>query len=393
MMGTTEIVLTDVARGIHRADGNIDLPAVSGLPSGLRVDGRTLRGGRSEGVQVVELALGSLRVAVIPTRGMAIWKAWRDGIEFGWQSPVAGPVHPAFVPLAEPSGFGWLDGFDELLCRCGLESNGAPEWDERGRLRWPLHGRIGNAPAHRVVVALDLAPASVAVTGTVDEARLFGAKLRLNSTTRIRADRPVIEVTDRVENRSGEPATIELLYHVNLGAPVATAGARVHLPVRELAPRDARAATRFGEWAQVGAAEAGRPEEVFFAELQGDAAGRTHALIAAADEALGASLRWPLAQLPRFTLWKNPQLAADGCVTGLEPATNHPNARSFEERAGRLVTLAPGAAREFTLELELHTDGAAVAQARAAIAAIQAQAAPRFHPQPVAHLSPEGGAR
>ncbi len=387
-MSAIEVVVTDVARGIQRADGNIDIPKLPGLASGLRIDGRTLRGGRSEGVQVIELTAGSLRVAVVPTRGMAIWKAWRDGVEFGWQAPILGPVHPAFVPLAEPSGFGWLDGFDELLCRCGLESNGAPEWDECSRLRWPLHGRIGNTPAHRVVVAVDPATASVAVTGTIDESRLFGAKLRLVSTTRIRGDRPVIELFDRVENRSGEPATIELLYHVNFGQPIAAAGARLHLPVREMAPRDARAAARFGEWDRLGAAEARRPEEVFFAELLGDAAGHTHALIAGPDDALGASLRWPLTQLPRFTLWKNPQLAADGCVTGLEPATNHPNARSFEERAGRLVTLAPGAARDFTLELELHTDSAAVAQARDAIAAIQAQATPRFHPQPVAHLSP-----
>ena len=61
-----------------------------------------------------------------------------------------GPVHPKFVPLAEPSGVGWLDGFDELLCRCGLVSNGAPEFDERGQLRYGLHGRIANLPARKV---------------------------------------------------------------------------------------------------------------------------------------------------------------------------------------------------------------------------------------------------
>ena len=53
-------------------------------------------------------------------------------VEVGWQSPVDGPVHPQFVPLADPSGLGFLDGFDELIVRCGLESNGAPEFDERG---------------------------------------------------------------------------------------------------------------------------------------------------------------------------------------------------------------------------------------------------------------------
>ena len=65
------------------------------------------------------------------------------------------PVNPAFVPLMEPAGLGWLDGFNELLCRCGLESNGPPEFDEAGRLLRPLHGRIANTPAHRVELIVD----------------------------------------------------------------------------------------------------------------------------------------------------------------------------------------------------------------------------------------------
>ena len=53
------------------------------------------------------------------------------------KSPVRGPVHPSFVPLFDPSGLGWLEGFDELLCRCGLESNGAPDFDEHRQAALP----------------------------------------------------------------------------------------------------------------------------------------------------------------------------------------------------------------------------------------------------------------
>ena len=65
---------------------------------------------------------------------------------------VAGPrpAPPAFVPLWEPSGIGWLSGFDELLVRCGLESNGGPEFLPNGSLRYPLHGKIANIPAHQL---------------------------------------------------------------------------------------------------------------------------------------------------------------------------------------------------------------------------------------------------
>ena len=53
------------------------------------------------------------------------------------------------------SGLGWLSGFDELMCRCGLENNGAPEFNANGSLRYGLHGRIANTPAHHVELTVD----------------------------------------------------------------------------------------------------------------------------------------------------------------------------------------------------------------------------------------------
>ena len=101
----------------------------------LSVRTRRLSGGLREGVLLVELVAGDTKVFVLPDRGLGIWKIVAGGVELGWQSPVHGPVHPRFVPLAEPSGLGWLDGFDELVARCGLVSNGAPDFDASGRLR------------------------------------------------------------------------------------------------------------------------------------------------------------------------------------------------------------------------------------------------------------------
>ncbi|MSR47614.1 MAG: DUF4432 family protein [Planctomycetes bacterium] len=387
-MTTSRFVLTDLDRDLHRADARIGPDDVPGAPAGWSVVARRLTGGKRDGVEIVELTCGPLRATLLPTRGMGIWKAWWNDLEFGWQAPIHGPIHPRHVPLAEPSGFGWLDGFDELLVRCGLESNGAPEWDERGRLRWPLHGRIANTPAHQVEVLVDTARGEIAVRGVVDETRLFGRKLRLTSTTTVRLGEPRLRIVDEVVNLSGEAGELELLYHVNFGAPLNAPGARVHLPVKELAPRDATATARFAEWDRCGAREAGRPEEVFFAELLAGADGRTRALLAGPGATIGASLVWRLDQLPRFGLWKNPQLPQDGCVTGLEPATNYPNARSFEQSRGRVIALAPGERRTFELDLELHPDPGSVAHARAAIETLQTTAPAVLHSRPIARFAP-----
>ena len=126
-------VLTDVER-VYLAEMEASARDL-GIDEPFGVKKRVLRGGRQEGVELVEIDNGRLRIDALPTRGMGLWKAHQAGETLGWDSPTCGPVHPSFVPLMEPGGLGWLDGFDELLARCGLESNGAPEFDAAGRLR------------------------------------------------------------------------------------------------------------------------------------------------------------------------------------------------------------------------------------------------------------------
>ena len=117
-------MLTDTEHGIHEAD--FEKTQTRGEQA-CSVKRRTLHGGVREGVDTIEIDNGKFRFIVVPTRGMGLWKGWLGKTEIGWQSPVKGPVHPQFVPLTDPSGLGWLEGFDELMCRCGLESNGAPD--------------------------------------------------------------------------------------------------------------------------------------------------------------------------------------------------------------------------------------------------------------------------
>ena len=141
----------DPLSDIHRE--NLSLSATElGLPD-CSIALRTLRGGLRDGVEMLTIDNGRFRVALLPQRGMNLWKAWLGDWTIGWDSPMRGPVHPRFVPVFDPGGLGWLEGFDELLTRCGLLSNGAPQFDSRGVLQYPLHGRIAKSAApHRVVV-------------------------------------------------------------------------------------------------------------------------------------------------------------------------------------------------------------------------------------------------
>lgn len=155
MTRTTRTVI-DVDSGVYSE--TLDLKEVFHGPDGavpFRITKRRLYGGNSDGVDIIEVDNGRFSFVIIPTRGMGIWRGRCGDVELKWDSPVHGPVHPKLVPNYAPNGLGWLEGFDEWLARCGLENNGAPEFNESGALRWPLHGRIANTPARKVEVTLD----------------------------------------------------------------------------------------------------------------------------------------------------------------------------------------------------------------------------------------------
>jgi len=90
---------------------------------------QTLRTGLSQGVDLLTVSNGIFELDILPTRGMGIWQGHAGDIRLGWDSPVKGPVHPAFVNLEERGGTGWTAGFDEWIVRCGLAWMGAPSTD------------------------------------------------------------------------------------------------------------------------------------------------------------------------------------------------------------------------------------------------------------------------
>jgi hypothetical protein len=354
---------------------------------------RTLHGGLRDGIDLIEVHNGALSFSVLPTRGMGLWHGDYHGLSLGWRAPVEGPVHPKYVNLADRGGLGWLAGFDELLCRCGLSSSGPPGEDvwtdaagKTQRQHLTLHGRIANLPAQAVEVSVSLDPPyELSVTGEVEEAALFFPQLHLATTYTTVPGSNRLVIFDRVINRGARPAEMELLYHVNLGPPFLEAGSRVLAPIRQVAPLTQRAAEGVDTFDTYGAPTAGFAEQVYVYELLSDNRGQTLALLttAAADKAV--CLRFPTSVLPCFTVWKNTMALEEGYVTGLEPATNYPNFRGFERKQGRVRSLAPGASWSARWSIEVADNPQAVVALLTEVATLQA------HAKAVVHRTPQAG--
>jgi hypothetical protein len=339
-MALHEWTLLSPATTTNCDDFTLSACEIPGTPVGWQVRRKRLSFGLSQGVDLVEIDNGRLRVAIIPTRGMGLWRAWMDGKDLGWQSPVRGPVHPSFVPIAEPNGLGWLSGFDELMCRCGLDSNGSPDFDEQGRLRYPLHGRIANCPAHEVRLTIDDVEGSISLQGVVEESRVHFQKLRLRTTYRTRFDCNQIEWRDEVENFGGCEAQMQMLYHTNIGQPQLEAGSALIAPLTWIAPANAEtAAAGVEKWNYYTAPDPRFREQVYQLGLVADDRDQTHVLLKNAAGRSGVQLSYNIRELPYLTLWRNLTAAENGYVTGIEPGTNYPNPRSVETNQGRFVTL------------------------------------------------------
>jgi hypothetical protein len=342
------------------------------------VTAETLHGGKQEGVERITIDNDTLQIVVIPTRGMSVLEVRHDELRLGWESPVKESVHPQFMNLERREGLGWLEGFNELMVRCGLEFAGHPGQDEfvdntgaTARMNLTLHGKIGNTPASEVELLIDREPPHrIRLRGVVHERSFYGPKLELVAEISTTPGADTFRIQDRVVNHGATEQEFEVIYHTNYGRPLLGEGARVVVPARRVEPMNDEAAKAIDGYATYAAPTKGFIEQVYLVTPYADPEGETIALLCNAAGDWGTSIRWSLKDLPYLTIWKNTAAIEDGYVTGLEPGTCFPFNRRVERQFGRVPKLAAGESREFTLEFGLYNGRDSVAQAEAAVAAL-----------------------
>ena len=392
--------LTDVSHEVWVETLTVDAAEMGlAVTSPWSVAKRRLHGGRRDGVDLIVVDNGALRFSVVPTRGMGLWKGFYLGNYLGWESPITdGPVHPSFVNLMAAGGLGWLEGYDEMMSRCGLENNGAPFEIQEGPCR-----RLGEPDVLRAArpdrehprlvrggACRPEPPHEISVEGHVDEARLFGPQLRLTTRYATVPGSNRLTVRDEVINLKDQPGEFQLLYHWNFGPPFLGEGSRFVALIRSVAPRDARAAEGIDHHDRYGGPQPGFAEQAYYYDLaaswdaldEDEATGPTLAMLQGPDGNKGIVLRFRKDQLPAFTLWKNCAGLSDGYVTGLEPGTNYPNIRPVESAFGRVVTLPPGGHYVAETTLEVLSSRREIMEVESEIQRIQARVKPTIHKQP-----------
>lgn len=381
-----EYLITDTRTGTAQRDfvlSNADLPASFPLPFECRH--QTLRGGKQEGSEVITLQVGDLQLLVSPTRGMGVLYAQQGDLRLGWDSPVKEVVNPAYIELGKLGGLGWLEGFNELVVRCGYQWSGHPGMD--GDQMLTLHGQIQNTPASVVRLTVeDTPPYRVRLSGRVDERCFKKVEFEVWMHLVITPGESRFTLEDELVNRGSYPQEYQALYHNNFGAPLLEEGAKVRVPASQVSPFNARAAQGLATWETMPKPVAGFDEEVFNIRPLADSQGDTLVVLhnAAADR--GVAVGFNTNQLPVLTLWKNCDTPEQGYVVGLEPGTSFAYNRRYQRDLGLVPSIGPGESRAFAVSFDFLVGASAVGASLDRVDQLQAQTQLEVRSEPLVLL-------
>ncbi|MGC5699254.1 aldose 1-epimerase family protein [Pseudomonas sp. NFXW11] len=349
---------------------------------------RTLHGGRQEGVTIVDIDNGLMKLSVVPTRGMNVLQASVGDVRLGWDSPVKEVVNPAFIELNGRGGLGWLEGFNELVTRCGYEWVGHPGMDNGELLT--LHGRAANIPASKVTLHIDETPPyAIRLRGELKEQAFKKVDFSVATELVTEPGSSSFTLDDRLTNNGDYAKEYQALYHSNFSTPFLEQGAKFAAPVQQVSPFNDKAKADLADWQTYRGPTRDYDETVYNLVPYADAQGETLAVLHNQAGSLGVSLGFNTRQLPVFSLWKNTDTQGQGYVTGLEPGTSFSYNRRYQRPLSLVPSIGAKEQRQFQIRYSLLADKAAVDKALNRVGQIQAGRQTEVRPTPLVDLSKE----
>ncbi|MDX5629310.1 MULTISPECIES: aldose 1-epimerase family protein [unclassified Brenneria] len=364
-------VLTDAESSVEKGNWQIGSDALKIKDQHFSIEQSVLHGGRQEGSKIITItSQNGLKIVLSPSRGMDLLHVTGKDIRLGWHSPVDEVVNPNTINLESRGGVGWLEGFNEMMVRCGYEWTGHPVVDNG--MIYTLHGRAGNTPASKVVVDVsETAPYQITVRGLLKENSFKKSNLETWTELRYVPGSESFTVHDVLTNKSDYVRDYQIIYHSNFSTPILEQGARFVAPVKEISPFNDYAKAGLKEWQTYLGPTKDFDEMVFNLTPYADKQGKTLAALFNRAGDKGVSIDFDTHQLPVLTLWKNTDTVKQGYVTGIEPGTSYAYPVTIEREQGRVKQLQPGQSTAFELTYSLLSSADAVQKTEQRVKAIQ----------------------
>lgn len=378
-----DFLITDDEKNLQKGNWYITNKDVSPDAPPFTVQNLILKGGKQEGSELLTVKSDGLTISLSPTRGLGIVKVEGDGIRLGWDSPVKEVVNPKYMNLESRGGLGWLDGFNEMMVRCGFEWTGHAV--QADGMMYTLHGRAQNTPVSKLYVEVeDQAPYTITIKGLIKENTFKKSNFETWVAIQHVPGSKEFTVHDILTNLSDYDRDYQIIYHSNFGTPILEEGAKFVAPVKEISPFNEYAATGLKNWQTYLGPTKDFDEMVYNIFPYSDANNQTQVMLTNNASDKGVGIAFNTQQLPVLTLWKNTDTVKQGYVTGIEPGTSFAYPVTIEREQKRVHKLEAGKSTEFVLTYSLLSNKEDVANYDAKIKAIQGSQKTKVVEEPMA---------
>ena len=298
-----------------------------------------LIGGKGDGMRLLQVRNGKgLELTVSADRCADISRVIFKGDNMGYFSP-CGYVAPAYY---EQEGAGFLKSFTAgFMTTCGLTTVGAPCEDCGEQL--PLHGNIANQPCEHIWWTES--DEKIEIHATINDSGIFSRKLVLNRLLTVSKENNAFQITDTVENQGDTESPLMLMYHMNMGYPLLSENAEIHIHSDRVIPATEHAAKDIDSWDRMLKPTSGFEEQCYFHEF--DEAGS--ASIFNREIKKGAEISFSAKELPALVEWK--MMGCRDYVLGLEPRNCLGASRRELRESGNLPTLLPGKSKQYKVDV------------------------------------------
>lgn len=305
------------------------------------VEEHRLIGGKGDGMRLLQVKNGrGLEFMVSADRCADISRLSFKGINMGYFSP-CGYVAPSYY---DDKNAGFLKSFTAgFLTTCGLTAVGSPCEDEGEML--PLHGTAANIPAEHIY--WERGEKDIRIHAVINDEGIFSHKLVMYREIICSLEENRIMVSDKIVNRGDTSCPVMLLYHMNMGYPLLSEKAQVHIPSATVIPRNEKAAEGLDTWQQVLSPQPQFEEQCYYHGFEGMGL----AGIYNPDIKQGLVITYDGKKLKYFTQWK--MMGERDYVLGMEPGNCHPDGRDKMREEGTLTILAPGESVTYDVDISM----------------------------------------
>ncbi len=302
-----------------------------------------LDGGPGHGLLCISVEAGNgLSVTLVPDRGLDIYQVRYKGVNINYITPdgLTALEHRGFVDRRVDTG-----NFLGMLTTCGLDNAGPTSLDQ-GRYYFQ-HGRLATIAVDDLSVSRD-DEAVIVSARTVEYATGDYSFVRRRKITIGCADIAFIMVEDEVENASGQPQQICLMYHYNFGFPFLDESLKLSIPSRSCRYKGSDDPVDMEDLLKVYPPDASWKAEVTYHVAASEEINTVR--LENRNAAIGVDLSFDGKSLPCFDIWR--MFKEREYVLAIEPCNAFPYGRAAQREKGNAEFLDPYSRKKFVTALE-----------------------------------------